>query len=136
MRFFFNPKAQVIVFCPSNEDLVNLVAEMSEYYDDSDLLMKKILNTVTHEICHEVLFLQSSGGLSAVNIDVLYDNGDIYRTIGVRIHDLKRGFFPESADAVELANPQKPFFISFPLTAADSSAGIRHLSSTTERGSY
>lgn len=86
---FFNPKAQVIVFCPSNEDLVNLVAEMSEYYDDSDLLMKKILNTVTHEICHQVLFLQSSGGLSAVDIDVLYDSGDIYRTIG----DCQKGMF-------------------------------------------
>ena len=84
-----NPKAQVVVFCPSNEDLGNLVAEMSEYYDDQDLLMKKLLNTVTHEIYHQVLFLQSSGGLSAVDIDILYDSGDIYRTVS----DCQKGIF-------------------------------------------
>lgn len=74
---------EVFVFCPSNEEYYNLVRRHSEdHYVFIEDAMEQFLSTLTHEICHALIFIESSGGLTPKEIDVAYDAGEYPHSVG------------------------------------------------------
>lgn len=74
---------EVFVFCPSNEEYYNLVRKHSEdHYVFIEDAMEQFLSTLTHEICHALIFIESSGGLTPKEIDVAYDAGEYPYSVG------------------------------------------------------
>jgi len=73
----------VFIFCPSNEEYYNLVRRHSEdHYVFIEDAMEQFLSTLTHEICHALIFIESSGGLTPKEIDVAYDAGEYPYSVG------------------------------------------------------
>ena len=69
----YNNKFQVIVFCPSNKDLkVSLESVPEESRSD---YLYSLLNTLTHELSHITLFLESSGGQTPHEVDMNFEAG-------------------------------------------------------------
>lgn len=69
----YNDKFQVIVFCPSNKDLkVSLESVPEELRID---YLYSLLNTLTHELSHITLFLESSGGQTPHEVDMNFEAG-------------------------------------------------------------
>lgn len=69
----YNDKFQVIIFCPSNEDLkISLESVPEESRSD---YLYSLLNTLTHELSHITLFLESSGGQTPHEVDMNFDAG-------------------------------------------------------------
>ena len=69
----YNDKFQVIVFCPSNEDLkVSLESAPEKSRND---YLYSLLNTLTHELSHVTLFLESSGGQTPHEVDMNFEAG-------------------------------------------------------------
>lgn len=73
----YNPRHQVVVFVPTDEDLEALLDQTLE---DSGLLEfedaeRLFYNTLTHEVSHVLLFAEASGGMSSHEIDVAFDDG-------------------------------------------------------------
>jgi len=79
----FMDSFEVFVFCPSNEEYYNLVRRHSEdHYVFIEDAMEQFLSTLTHEICHALIFIESSGGLTPKEIDVAYDAGEYPYSVG------------------------------------------------------
>jgi hypothetical protein len=74
---------EVFVFCPSDEEYYNLVRRHSEdHYVFIEDAMEQFLSTLTHEICHALVFIESSGGLSPKEIDVAYEAEEYPYSVG------------------------------------------------------
>lgn len=69
---YFNDEFQVLVVCPSNEQFKTLI--------DEDKFISS-LNTLTHEIYHQILFIKTSGGLTPDQVDLAFDSGDFNDTV-------------------------------------------------------
>lgn len=73
----YNPRHQVVVFVPSDQDLEALLDQtlmdsgLREFEDAERLFY----NTLPHEISHVLLFAEASGGMSSHEIDVAFDDG-------------------------------------------------------------
>lgn len=70
---FYNDKFQVVVFCPTNQDLKEKLDYLLEIEKEDYLHL--LLNTLPHEISHITLFLESSGGQTPEEVDINFDSG-------------------------------------------------------------
>lgn len=61
----------IIIFCEKNEEIKKQI-DMELYPEQ---YVYKLMNTLTHEICHHLLFLESSGGLSPNEVEIWSDMG-------------------------------------------------------------
>lgn len=74
---------EVFVFCPSNDEYYSLVRRHSEdHYVFIEDAMEQFLSTLTHEICHALIFIECSGGLTPKEIDVAYDAEEYPYSVG------------------------------------------------------
>lgn len=93
----------IIVFCEENEKLkkqINMELYPEEY-------VYKLMNTLTHEIWHHLLFLESSGGLSPNEVEIwsdmeVFDN-NIDDCIYGKNNDLYEDFY--------ISNPDKEQYV-------------------------
>lgn len=63
---------EVFVFCPSNEEYFKIVNDNNYSIDSMESSLFSALATVTHEIKHALVFIESSGGLTPHQIDIAY----------------------------------------------------------------
>lgn len=68
---------EVFVFCPDNDAYFEMVKKNNEYnHEDSDESLFRCLTTLTHELKHALVFIESSGGLTPHEVDNLCMNGE------------------------------------------------------------
>lgn len=82
METFFEDKFTLVVTVPKNEDIEDLKGDI---YGVLDLV--SILNTLTHELNHALLFIINSGGLTPEDVDVLYESDEF----DLNVADCMRG---------------------------------------------
>lgn len=73
----YNPRHQVVVFVPNDQDLEALLDHALKEsglvdFEDAERLF---YNTLPHEISHVLLFAEASGGMSSHSIDVAFHAG-------------------------------------------------------------
>lgn len=73
---YLNTKNQVFAFYPDNAKFTNNLNYLKDFFDNEEEAIKKIINTLTHEISHQILFLETSLGLSPSDVDILFDSGE------------------------------------------------------------
>lgn len=70
---YFADSFNIIVSCDENEELNKFVFEVDDYNTKEDNILS-IYNTLTHEIMHNILFIQMSGGLTPHAVSEAYDS--------------------------------------------------------------
>lgn len=74
---------EVFIFCPENEDYYDMVRKYAEQnYSFIEDGMSFYLSTLTHEVHHALIFLESSGGLTPKEVDIAYESGDFDNSTG------------------------------------------------------
>lgn len=63
---------EVFIFCPSNEEYYKIINEDNYSISGIECSLFSCLATVTHEIKHALVFIESSGGLTPHQIDIAY----------------------------------------------------------------
>lgn len=68
---------EVFVFCPSNEEYFNMIKDNQEYnFETLNESLSRCLVTVTHEIYHALIFIESSGGMTPHEVDMVYNSDE------------------------------------------------------------
>lgn len=91
----------ILVFCEENEELkkqINMELYPEEY-------VYKLMNTLTHEIWHHLLFLESSGGLSPNEVEIwsdmeVFDN-NVNDCVYGKNHDVYEDLYINNPDKEE-----------------------------------
>lgn len=91
---------EVFIFCPSNEEYYNIINDNNYSIDSIESSLFSCLATVTHEIKHALVFIESSGGLTPHQIDMAYMSDEFDNDIsdcvsGCNLERLEDYFFTD-----------------------------------------
>ena len=91
---------EVFVFCPSNDEYYKMINDNNYSMSGIESSLFSALATVTHEIKHALVFIESSGGLTPHQIDIAYISDEFDNDIcdcvsGCNLERLEDYFFTD-----------------------------------------
>ena len=100
---------EIFIFCPSNKEYYEIINDNNYFMSDIESSLFSCLATVTHEIKHALVFIESSGGLTPHQIDMAYMSDEFDNDIsdcvsGCNLERLEDYFFTDG-----YANKEKSY---------------------------